>query len=115
VRFARQDITDPEVIKRVNHCLSELTAAERIDLAPENIVALPHNQKELADALAKELREIRHGLEWFTSKEELETLAAKSAEVQHNIGRQWLRTRLVDMSDEEKGKVKQKVEELLEG
>jgi len=94
VRFARKDIKDPEVSLRIDHCLSEIAACERIDLSPENVAKLPESQKPLAHDIANEIREIRHGLEWFKSADELENLAAKTNELQHRVGRAWLNERL---------------------
>lgn len=94
IRFARKDLLDPEVVIRIDHCLSEIGAAERIDLAPEAVVGLPEEERKVARYAANELREIRHGLEWFKTADELEELAAKTSTLQHTIGREWLRIRL---------------------
>lgn len=112
VRFAREDIANPEVTIRVDHCLSEIAACERIDLAPENTVNLPPQEKELADSLATELRYIRHGLEWFKSKEDLEKLAAQTAELQHDISRKWLNIRLNNMTEADKDRIMARAQEL---
>ena len=113
VRFAREDVGSLEVTKRVDHCLSEITACERIDLAPENVVNLSPTEKAIANNLATEIREIRHGLEWYKSKEELEELAAKTAELQHSVSHEWVKARLSNMSPEEKARISQKAQEIL--
>lgn len=114
VRFARENITNPEVTKRVDHCLGEIVACERIDLAPESTASLPPQEKEIADSIAKELRNIRHGLEWYKDKEDLENLAAKTAQLQHDTHQKWLKVRLANMDEGTKAEVKKKVQELLE-
>ncbi len=111
VRFAREDIASEEVATRINHCMSEIAACERIDLAPENIVGLNPKEKALADTMAKEIRDIRHGLEWFKTKEDIEELAAKTANLQQKIGREWLKMRIETLTPEEKAQVKAKVQE----
>ena len=111
VRFAREDITSAEVSKRINHCVSEIAACERIDLAPENIVGLNPEEKVLADMMATEIRDIRHGLEWFKTKEDIEELAAKTANLQQKIGKEWLKMRINALTPEEKAQVKAKVQE----
>lgn len=114
VRFARDDMANPEIVTRVNHCLSEITACERIDLAPENIVSLSPKEKVIADNLGKEIREIRHGLEWYASKEDLEQLAARTADLQHTTGQQWVEVRLANLSPAERDKIKAKVQEIMD-
>ena len=111
VRFAREDITSEEVVTRINHCISEIAACERIDLAPENIVGLEGKEKELADVMATEIRDIRHGLEWFKNKEDIEELAAKTTALQQKIGREWLKMRINALTPKEKAQVKAKVQE----
>lgn len=113
VRFAREDITNPEVTRRVNQCFSEILACERIDLAPESTASLPPQEKEIADSVAKELRNIRHGLEWYKTKDDLENLAAETAELQHDTYQKWLRLRLSNMAPEVKQMAEEKLEETL--
>jgi len=113
VRFAREDITNPEVTRRVNHCLSEIVACERIDLAPESTASLPPQEKEIADSVAKELRDIRHGLEWYKTKDDLENLAAKTAELQHDTSQKWLNLRLSSMSPELRQTIENKLQQRL--
>ena len=111
VRFARKDIESKEVVKRINTCISEIAICEREDLSPVNIVGLNPEEKALADTMATEIRDIRHGLEWFKSKEDIEELAAKATILQEKVGRQWLKIRLAALTPEEKAQVKAKVQE----
>ena len=111
VRFARDDIANPEVSKRVDNCLSEIAAAERGDLIPENIQSLPPGQKKIAEDAAIVLRDIRHDLEWWKTKDDLENIAAKVSNLQHGMSRKWRMSRL---SDKEKEEVKQRAHKILD-
>ncbi len=113
VRFASKDgIASPEVLDRVNTCLDELNAMERVDLRPELMVNLPPWEKDLAERALLASRETRHGLEGIRSKDDLEQLAAKTTTVRKEIGREWFQGKLSRLSPEEQSKVKAKVEEL---
>lgn len=116
VRFARssKDLSSDDVVKRINHCMSEIAAAERIDLAPENTEKLPQAEKELAIEAANQLRTVRHDLEWLKSVDDLEKLAAQMANLQHSISKAWFTQRLKTMTPEEREKVKAKAQELIE-
>ncbi|MEE9316272.1 MAG: hypothetical protein V3U97_04090 [bacterium] len=94
VRFARKDGINLEVIKRIDNCLGEIVAAERIDLTPEAIVNLPAKEKEIASEAAIKLRDIRHDLENISSLDELEQIAARAQELQHKITYQWFQSKL---------------------
>lgn len=100
VRFARKDGINLEVIKRIDNCLGEIVAAERIDLTPEAIVNLPAKEKEIANEAAIRLREIRHGLENISGLDELEQIAALAQEIQHKVTYQWFQSKL---ASKEKG------------
>lgn len=99
------DGLNPESLKRVDKCLGEIAAAERIDLAPENIIDLPKEERIIADYAAGELREIRHGLEGLSTKAELEQLAVRTTHLQEHVGREWFKIRLAKMPKEEKAKL----------
>jgi hypothetical protein len=103
-RFAKKEGISDEVIRRTDGCLGEIVAAERIDLAPENVVSLPPEEKKIADYASKELREIRHSLEGLSNAEELEQIAARTAQLQHYVGSAWLKHRLSAMSLEKSDK-----------
>lgn len=94
-----------ESMKRVDTCLGEIAAAERIDLAPENVSDLPQDERKIADYAAKELREIRHGLEGLNSKAELEQLTIRTTTLQKYVGREWFKIRLAKMPEEKKAKL----------
>lgn len=114
-RFAKKSGINEEVIKRTDGCLGEIVAAERIDLAPENVVSLPPEEKKIADYASKELREIRHSLEGLSSPDELEQIAARTAKLQHYVGNEWFKYRLGKMPKEQKRELAEKaVNKLLE-
>lgn len=94
MRFARKDGISLEVVKRIDNCLGEIVAAERIDLTPEAIVNLPTKEKEIANEAAMKLREIRHDLENISSPDDLEQIAARAQELQHKITYQWFQSKL---------------------
>ena len=110
-RFSHDDVTSPEVIKRVDGCLGEIVAAERVDLAPENIVDLPPKERDLAEYASRQLRDIRHGLEWFQTPEDLQELAAKTAKLQHEISNKWI---LLRLKPEDAKKVREKICQLID-
>lgn len=116
VRFAKKDgIESSEVIDRVNMCIDELNAMERVDLRPEKIVSLPEWEKELANQALVASRSVRHELEGLTSAGGLEQAAANIQTTRTGIGRDWFKKRLARMPKEEKGKlVKRAIEKLEE-
>lgn len=101
--------------ERVQKCLAEFAAAERIDLSPENIVKLPTDEKEVAESAAKRIRTIRHDLEWLDDRDQLAELAAKTSELSKDIGNDWLKIRLKKMTKEEKIKLAVGAIERIEG
>lgn len=103
VRFAREDVLNPEVSIRIDNSLSEIAACERIDLAPENLVNLPSKEKEIANRAAARVRDLRHKLEWFKTADDLEQAASEATALQHDIGREWIILRLKGVSAEEDG------------
>jgi hypothetical protein len=86
---------------RVQKCLAEFAAAERVDLAPENIVKLSPDMRKVADEAAKNIRTIRHGLEWLKSREELVQLAADTSKLASHVNKEWLKLKLKQMPAEE--------------
>lgn len=114
MRFAKKDgIGSREVIDRVNMCLDELNALERVDLRPEMIASLPDWEKNLANEALSVSRGTRHSLENLSSADELESVAAQLQTVRQDIGRGWFRGRLAHMNPEEKSNLSKKVEESL--
>lgn len=107
VRFAREDVADPEVGLRIDRCLSEIAAAERIDLSPENVSGLPPEEKEIADDAARRLRKARHALEWYTKAQELEQAAADMSRLQHDASEAWRQARLHKLSPEQRETLRQ--------
>jgi hypothetical protein len=95
MRFAKKDgIASGEVIQRVNMCLDELNAMERIDLRSELIVTLPAWQKPLADKALLGSRNTRHRLEGMASVDDLEQTTATLQKTRNDIGKAWFEQRL---------------------
>jgi len=115
MRFAKKDgVGSSEVIDRVNMCLDELNAMERVDLRPEMITDLPDWEKELANGALTASRATRHGLEGLTTGNDLEKVAASTQITRTEIGRKWFKERLARMPKEEKEKLAEKAIEQLE-
>lgn len=111
MRFARGDgISSTEVIDRVNKCLDELNTMERVDLTEEKIATLPPWEKAIAEKALLASRKTRHGLEATTSLGQLEQVTAQTQTARKEIGREWFKERLAQMSPEEKVRLSQKVE-----
>lgn len=82
VRFARSEPIDhPEIVRRIGIALDELNIMERIDLAPDKIINLSGEDKEIADWLLSKSRELRHMIDAIKTKEDLEKAAAFAAKV----------------------------------
>ena len=115
MRFAKKDgVGSSEVIDRVNMCLDELNAMERVDLRPEMITDLPDWEKELANGALTASRATRHGLEGLTDGNDLEKVAASTQTARTEIGRKWFKERMARMPKEEKEKLAEKAIEKLE-
>lgn len=115
MRFAKKEgVESTEVIDRVNICLDELNAMERVDLRPEMIANLPEWEKELANRALTQSRATRHGLESLVSVDALEKVTASTQTARQEIGRDWFKERLARMSPDEKEKLAKKVVEKLE-
>jgi hypothetical protein len=111
VRFAKTDagVGSPEVIDRVNMCLDELNAMERVDLRPEMTTQLTGWEKDLAERALAESRSIRHTLEGMKDVKELEKVAATTQTSRKEIGRTWFQNKLVNMNDTDKEEIKRRV------
>jgi len=95
MRFAKKDGVDSsEVIDRMNMCMDELNAMERVDLRPERIADLSKWEKELANKVLTDSRSIRHSLESLDNIADLERLAASTQTTRNDIGREWFKRRL---------------------
>lgn len=82
LRFARNEgMGSREAIRRVRHARDELNAMERFDLAPEEMVRLPEDEREIARWLLPQSRDLRHLLNSMQSVDDLEKTAARAAEV----------------------------------
>lgn len=110
MRFAHKDgVESGEVIDRVNMCMDELNALERVDLRPEMIHGLPEWEKTLAEQALTLSRDIRHGLEGLSNVTGLEAVAAKTQEQRKAIGKAWFTKRLSLMSPEQRQEVEEKL------
>ena len=109
MRFAKKEgIDSGEVIDRVNICMDELNAMERVDLRPELIVDLSSWEKELANKALTGSRSLRHSLESLGNVDDLERVAATTQTIRNEIGREWFKRRLSKMSKEEKAEAVEK-------
>lgn len=102
------DGINPDSMQRVDKCLGQIAAAERIDLAPENVANLPEKERVVAEFAAKELREIRHGLEGVVSKEDLKKVTLQTITLQEHVGKEWFKIRMAEMPKEERAKLVEK-------
>jgi len=115
LRFARNDgVESPEVISRIGLCRDELNAMERVDLRPELVVALPGWEKNLAGDILNGSRNLRHDMAEMLSVDDLEKVAGRAQALRGEIGQQWLKGRIANMSPEEKAKVREKAGEMLD-
>lgn len=115
MRFAKKDgASSIDVIDRVNICLDELNALERVDLRSELIVNLSPWEKDLANDALIASRNMRHDLEAFSGTSDLERVTAKAQRTRQEIGRVWFQQRLANMSPEEKRKIAEKAIEKME-
>jgi len=114
MRFARADgVNSNEVIDRVNMCVDEISALERVDLRPEKTAGLPLWEKDLAKDTLAVSRSIRHSLEAITSVDQLETIAAQTQQTRQMIGREWYQHRLSSMTPEDKEQLRANIENKL--
>jgi hypothetical protein len=111
IRFSRspEGLASPEVIDRVNMCMDELNAMERVDLRPEMTVQLTGWEKDLANKALSESRNLRHMLEGLKSIDELEKASAMTQTTRKEIGREWFQKKLSTMSDTDKDEIKRRV------
>ena len=111
LRFAhgQEGMASPEVIDRVNMCMDELNAMERVDLRPEMTVQLTGWEKELAERALTESRGIRHALEGIQDVNSLEKVAAQTQTTRKEIGRTWFQNKLQNMSPDDKDEIKRRV------
>lgn len=111
MRFARKDGMSDEVISRVNMCMDELNALERVDLRPEVIHPLPDWEKTIAGKTLTLSRTLRHDLEQLATVEGLEGIAAKTQGARQEIGNTWFKERLSRMTSEQRKIVEEKLQQ----
>lgn len=113
VRFARdKGVKDPEVLRRLRIALDELNIMERIDLAPPEIVQLKGKEKELANWVLNRSRSLRHDITAITNPDDMEQVAAKSA----NVTEEFMK-RIFELPEEECetcGEVRERLKEFIE-
>jgi len=109
MRFARKDGMSDEVISRVNMCMDELNALERVDLRPEIIHPLPDWEKAIADKTLTLSRTLRHDLEQLATVQGLEGVAAKTQGARQELGNTWFRERLSRMTPEQRKMVEERL------
>jgi len=115
LRFARSDgIESTEVISRVGLCGDELNALERVDLRPELTSQLPKWERDIANSVLTGSRDLRHDMAEMLSVDDLEKVAGSAQSLRRDIGEQWLKGRIANMSPDEKAKVKERAEEMLD-
>jgi len=106
MRFARTDgIQDGEVIGRINMCMDELNALERVDLRPEMIHGLPEWEKSLAEQALTLSRSLRHDLEGILDVNTLEAVTAKTQTQRQEIGKSFFQQRLQFLTPEQRQQV----------
>lgn len=110
MRFAHKDgIQSEEVIDRVNMCMDELNALERVDLRPEMIHGLPDWEKSLADDALGLSRSLRHDLEALSDVPALEAIAAKTQTKRQEIGKAWFKERITRMTPGQRKNVEEEL------
>jgi hypothetical protein len=115
LRFARNDgVESPEVISRIGLCRDELNAMERVDLRPELTSDLPEWEKNIANGVLTGSRDLRHDMAAISDAGDLEKVAGRAQSLRRDIGEQWLKGRIANMSPDEKAKVREKAQEILE-
>jgi hypothetical protein len=97
------DELNADSMVRVDKCLGEIAAAERIDLAEENIRKLPPEEQVIARHAKAGLRDVRHILEGLKTTDELRDADAMMAELQKHVGTEWFKYRLAK-AEKERGK-----------
>ena len=111
MRFARTDgVESGEVIDRVNMCMDELNALERVDLRPEMIHNLPEWEKTLAEQALTLSRSLRHDLEGLSNISSLEEISANTQTKRKEIGRTWFTKRLSLLSPEQQKQVEEEMQ-----
>ena len=99
LRFARSDgIGHPEAQRRLALAEEEVAIMERIDLAPEALVALPPEEKSLAEEVLVRGRGLRQELGEVKDLETLERVAASASLFRQEFRLKYLQLKGVDLS-----------------
>ena len=116
-RFARgpNGVQAPEVLDRVNMCLDELNALEREDLRPAKVTKLSGWERDLAEKVLNTSRTTRHKLEDVSNinPRGLEEIAASTQNMRQEIGREWFRNKLANLTPDDQKRITEKVMEKL--
>lgn len=130
VRFRDDGITSNQVLDDIAGAIGELNAMERVDLTPEKLQNTAGWERPIADEALRESRKLRHRLESISSMEEIEKAAADTESYYKKLYRQWFKQRFAHLgpekaeriaeevgklSPEDKERVLQRAEELIEG
>lgn len=113
MRFKEEGMST-EVVDRVNMCLDELNALERVDLTPEKLAESPPWERKIAETALHQSRKIRHALEQVQDVVELEKIAVETDTYRTQLGREWFQQRMENLNPEDREKVKAKAKEIIE-
>ena len=114
VRFKDEGLTSNEILDRIAKVLEQQNALERVDLTPEKIQNSPKWERDLAEKALRQSRQLRHKLENITTIGELEEAAADTEAYYLTLNREYFKRRVANMSGEEKKKIKERTQELLD-
>ncbi len=118
LRFARDEgLASKEVIRRVRHARDELNAMERFDLAPEEIVKLPEDEKKVAHWALPKSKTLRHTINAIRSVDDLEQAAAKAANTADEFANRLIKLNFTiesRLSSKDKERIKKRAEEIIE-
>jgi len=110
VRFVSEGMSSPNIVDRLNTCLDELNAMERVDLLPNKIAELPDWEKDLAHRALEISRETRHFIEaGINNADEFEKVATRLINERNAIGAAWLQQKLRALSKEDKEEIQRRV------
>jgi len=110
VRFVGEGMASPNIVDRLNTCLDELNAMERVDLLPNKIAELPEWERQLAHRALEVSRETRHFIEaGVNNPDEFEKMAAHLINERQAIGSAWLQQKLRALSKDDKEEIQRRV------
>lgn len=112
VRFAGKDGMGDDVSLRMNKCLDELNALERIDLQPQMLDQLTGWERQLAKQALDSSRDTRHGIEAIRNQEDLLAVAASTQTVRDQMGKEYFRHKFEDLPPEKQEEVRRKIAEV---